>query len=82
MTFWRLDVKDRGEGVSPERKAFLFKRFDQFDVESAAEGHGIGLSVVAALSERFGGRVWVEDRESVDQIRGSMFSVIFPQVKV
>lgn len=82
MTFWRLDVKDRGEGVSPERKAFLFKRFDQFDVESAAEGHGIGLSVVAALSERFGGRVWVEDRESVDQIKGSMFSVIFPQVKV
>ncbi|MDD1743271.1 MAG: PAS domain S-box protein [Methanomassiliicoccales archaeon] len=80
--YWRLDVKDQGEGVPEERRAFLFKRFDNFNVESASEGHGIGLSVVTMLVERLGGKVWVEDREKLDQIKGSVFSVTFPKVRL
>ena len=72
-------VKDKGEGVPEKRREFLFKRFDQVDVGAAAEGHGIGLSVVATLVRRFGGRVWVEDRETTEEIKGSVFSVILPQ---
>jgi PAS domain S-box-containing protein len=79
--YWRLDVKDQGEGVPEERRAFLFKRFDKFNVESASEGHGIGLSVVTMLVERIGGKVWVDDREKLDQVKGSVFSVIFPKAK-
>ncbi|MGD1061444.1 MAG: GAF domain-containing protein [Methanomassiliicoccales archaeon] len=82
MTYWRMDIKDQGDGVPEHRRDFLFKRFDQVDVGAAAEGHGIGLSVVAALVQRFSGRVWVEDRESAEEIKGSVFSVILPQVKV
>ncbi len=80
--YWRMDIKDRGEGIPEQRKEFLFKRFDQVDVGAAAEGHGIGLSVVATLVRRFSGRVWVEDREAAEEIKGSVFSVILPQVKV
>ncbi len=80
--YWRLDVKDQGEGVPEDRRAFLFKRFDNFNVESASEGHGIGLSVVTMLVERLSGKVWVEDREKLDQVKGSVFSVIFPKAKL
>ncbi|MDD1770786.1 MAG: GAF domain-containing protein [Methanomassiliicoccales archaeon] len=80
--YWRIDIRDRGDGVPEQRREFLFKRFDQVDVGAAAEGHGIGLSVVAALVQRFAGRVWVEDREGAEEIKGSVFIVILPQVKV
>jgi signal transduction histidine kinase len=76
--YWQLDVKDTGEGVPEERKEFMFRRFDSLDAGTASEGHGIGLSVVRALCERFDGKVWVEDRMRVDGIKGSVFSVIFP----
>ncbi|MCU0861039.1 MAG: GAF domain-containing protein [Methanomassiliicoccales archaeon] len=81
-SFWRMDVKDQGGGISEDRKSFLFRRFESVDASSASEGHGIGLSVVSSLCERFGGKIWVEDRERVDGIRGSIFSVTFPRVKV
>jgi PAS domain S-box-containing protein len=79
--YWRLDVKDQGEGVPEDRRAFLFKRFDKFNIESASEGHGIGLSVVTMLVERLGGKVWVDDREKLDQVKGSVFSVIFQKAR-
>ena len=82
QSFWRMDVKDLGGGVPEDRKAFLFRRFENVDADSASEGHGIGLSVVSALCERFGGRVWVEDREQKEQVKGSIFTAIFPKVKV
>ena len=39
---------------------------------------GLGLSVVGALCERYGGKVWVEDRVEGDCTKGSMFNVILP----
>ena len=77
--YWRLDVKDTGDGVPDDRKEFMFRRFDSLDAGTASEGHGIGLSVVRALCERFDGKVWVEDRTKVDGVKGSVFSVIFPK---
>lgn len=79
--FYRIMVADHGHGIPDERKGFLFRRFDQLDSESAAEGHGLGLSVVNALAERYGGRVWVDNREKGDFTKGSVFSLIIPRVK-
>ena len=79
--FYRISVADHGHGIPEERKNFLFRRFDQLDSESAAEGHGLGLSVVNALAERYGGRVWVDNREKGDFTRGSIFSLIIPRVR-
>lgn len=79
--YYRITVADHGHGIPEERKNFLFRRFDQLDSESAAEGHGLGLSVVNALAERYGGRVWVDNRESGDFSKGSIFTLIIPRVR-
>ena len=79
--FYRITVADHGHGIPEDRKNFLFRRFDQLDNESAAEGHGLGLSVVSALAERYGGRVWVDNRESGDFSKGSVFSLVIPRVR-
>jgi signal transduction histidine kinase len=79
--FYQIQVADHGRGIPEERKSFLFRRFDQLDSESAAEGHGLGLSVVSALAERYCGRVWVDNREIGDFSKGSIFSLIIPRVR-
>jgi signal transduction histidine kinase len=79
--FYRVSVADHGHGIPEDRKNFLFRRFDQLDSESAAEGHGLGLSVVSALAERYGGRVWVDNRVSGDFTKGSIFSLVLPRVR-
>jgi signal transduction histidine kinase len=79
--FYRITVADHGHGIPEERKSYLFRRFDQLDSESAAEGHGLGLSVVNALAERYGGKVWVDNREKGDFTKGSVFSLIIPRVR-
>jgi signal transduction histidine kinase/PAS domain-containing protein len=81
VDYFRISVADYGHGIPDERKDFLFKRFDQLDSESAAEGHGLGLSVVNALAERYGGRVWVDNRVTADFTKGSIFSLIIPRVR-
>ncbi|MGD0818285.1 MAG: ATP-binding protein [Methanomassiliicoccales archaeon] len=81
LDFFQIVVADYGHGIPDDRKNFLFRRFDQLDSESAAEGHGLGLSVVNALAERYGGRVWVDNRENGDFTKGSIFSLIIPRVR-
>jgi PAS domain S-box-containing protein len=77
--YWRVDVKDAGKGIPDERKPTLFRRFDQLDSTTGLEGHGLGLSVVSALCDRYCGGVWVEDRVPGDHTKGSVFSVILPK---
>jgi PAS domain S-box-containing protein len=77
--YWRIDVKDAGKGIPEERKPILFKRFDQLDSTTGLEGHGLGLSVVSALCERYRGNIWVEDRVPGDHTKGSVFSVVLPK---
>ncbi|MCG7844845.1 MAG: GAF domain-containing sensor histidine kinase, partial [Methanomassiliicoccales archaeon] len=60
--YWRIEVHDQGKGISDERKPQVFQRFENLDTGMAAESHGLGLSVVKALMDRYQGKVWVEDR--------------------
>lgn len=47
-------VRDAGEGLSPHELEQLTRRFWR---ASSAEGSGLGLAIVAAIAERFGGRL-------------------------
>ncbi|MHA2021890.1 MAG: sensor histidine kinase, partial [Candidatus Thorarchaeota archaeon] len=74
-SFWATRVIDFGKGIEPEKKATLFQRFMQ-----GAEGTGLGLSVVYALTETYNGTITVDDRVEGDYTKGTVFTVTIPAI--
>ncbi|MBN1993041.1 MAG: PAS domain-containing protein [Anaerolineae bacterium] len=60
----RVAVADQGQGVLPQHRQDLFRRFVHLGSErdQSQYGAGLGLSVVKAIVEAQGGQVGVEDR--------------------
>lgn len=56
VRFW---IRDDGPGISVEDQARLFTPFTRID-QAAAQGHGLGLSIVYRIVEKLGGTVGVE----------------------
>jgi signal transduction histidine kinase len=74
--FLMLSVTDHGEGIPVEDLGRVFQRLyrgDRVIIQGVGDG-GIGLSLVKALSEALGGRVWVESEVGA----GSTFTVLLP----
>ncbi len=75
--FTRISITDTGIGLSPEKIAQLFQRFNRLGQEfSGVSGTGIGLVVVKRLVELMHGVIGVESTVDV----GSVFWVEFPSV--
>jgi len=57
-------VKDTGIGIPADRIDRLFKSFSQVDSSTTRHygGTGLGLAIGKQLSERMGGRMWVESQ--------------------
>jgi len=80
-----IKVIDRGVGIPDEFKEKVFSR--DFRKLSRAErpmgqktkGAGMGLSIVSSLIERYGGRIWMENRVYDDYSRGSVFNILLPK---
>lgn len=70
--FW---VRDNGKGISSEEQAQLFNQFTRLD-QVRAEGHGLGLSIVAQVVEKLGGEVGLESYPG----QGSTFFFLLPMV--
>ncbi|MGB0683022.1 MAG: PAS domain S-box protein [Magnetovibrionaceae bacterium] len=60
----QVAVRDRGEGISPEKKDVIFKRFTRADRRSG--GAGLGLTIVKRAVEAHDGRVRVLDGDPSD----------------
>jgi signal transduction histidine kinase len=74
--FLMLSVTDHGDGIPVEDLGRVFQRLyrgDRVIIQGVGDG-GIGLSLVKALSEALGGRVWVESEVGA----GSTFTVLLP----
>lgn len=56
----RVTVTDSGEGIPAEELPLIFDRFYKAKSgrRGAADGSGLGLSIVKAIVERHGGKVW------------------------
>ena len=70
-----ISICDSGNGISDTSKEDLFERF-----YSKASGTGMGLSIVRALVERYGGRVWASDKNKSSYQYGLCIGMIFPFV--
>jgi signal transduction histidine kinase len=67
-----LHVEDDGPGIPEHARRHLFERFYRVDATTA--GSGLGLTIVNAVVERHGGRVWVESEHG----QGTSFFVLLP----
>lgn len=66
----RFFVKDNGVGISEFNQKEIFKTFYQIDTTSSRkrDGSGLGLAICKGITERLGGKIWVESKENVGTI--------------
>jgi signal transduction histidine kinase/uncharacterized protein YigA (DUF484 family) len=80
-----IRVIDRGVGVPDDLKDKIFSREfrnqarQDRSTHSKPKGAGMGLSIVKSLLDRYGGRIWVENRIRDDFTRGSVFVILLPK---
>jgi signal transduction histidine kinase len=72
----RVAVSDQGIGIPPSDKDRIFEKFYRVDSElrTKVRGSGLGLSIVQAIVESHGGRIWVESEVG----KGSTFAFTMP----
>ncbi len=69
--FW---VRDNGAGLSKADQARLFTEFTRLE-QTYTKGHGLGLSIVLRIIEKFGGEVGIESEIG----QGSTFYFTLPE---
>jgi signal transduction histidine kinase len=68
----RIYVEDTGQGISKDKKDYVFDRFEKLD--SLVQGTGLGLSICKDIAKMFNGKIGVES----DLGKGSTFWMWIP----
>jgi PAS domain S-box-containing protein len=71
---WLLSVADAGPGIQDDRKLELLE--GPGPGPRAGRRRGLGLTIVKAIANRYGARVWVEDRVKGEPARGAVFKAL------
>jgi two-component system NtrC family sensor kinase len=69
-----IKVCDHGMGITPADLPHIFDKFYRGRGSSEADGIGLGLTLVQAITKQHGGQVWVESQNG----NGSTFSLRLP----
>jgi signal transduction histidine kinase len=70
----RLEVRDRGPGISAADRGRIFERFERLAGSRPTTGFGLGLWVVGQLTDAMGGTIAVEGTDG----EGTVFTVRVP----
>jgi two-component system sensor histidine kinase KdpD len=73
----KITITDEGPGVPDELKSVIFVRFQTG--EEKGSGKGLGLFIAKTLVERYGGKIWVEDRIKGGSGSGAAFVFTMPK---
>lgn len=73
----RIEISDKGPGIPDNMKKDLFRRYG---IKNSKTRTGLGLSIVRALVERYGGEISVDDRIPGDHSKGAVFTIRFPAI--
>ncbi|EXF94321.1 histidine kinase [Pseudomonas fluorescens HK44] len=68
------EIADQGKGIAAEELSELFSQYRRFASSQGSEGLGLGLSMVKAVVDRHGGRIFCESQIG----QGTTFSVQLP----
>lgn len=71
----RLSVADSGPGIPPEARDNVLERFVRLEASRHTPGTGLGLSLVAAVAERHGAQLELDDNRP-----GLVITLAFPSV--
>jgi signal transduction histidine kinase len=72
-----VSIRDTGIGIEPAKVGEMYRPFVRGD-ESRRGGHGVGLTIVRRLSDRFGWRVEIHSQPGV----GTQVEIRFPAARV
>jgi len=66
----RFEVADRGPGIAPDDRPYIFDRFYRATAARALPGSGLGLAIVKQVVDEAGGSVFAEEREGGGAVVG------------
>ena len=72
-----IEVTDDGEGVPADELERVFDRFHRSDPARSGSGHGLGLAIARAITERHSGSIEAANRPD----SGARFTVKLPSAK-
>lgn len=75
----KVEVRDTGVGIAPERIGAIFEKFSQAETDTTRKfgGTGLGLTISRLLAEKMGGEITAKSELGV----GSSFCVTLPLIE-
>lgn len=71
-------IADHGKGIPPEERAVILDRIGSRKRDYSAYRSGIGLFIVKTIADRYGARLWIEDRVPHESDKGCVFCLEIP----